>query len=446
MFKVRDFAVVEYPKFPININWSSDAGAADVEMEGTEAGKKTSAALFTPTTCIPTYKNVSFKRKAPFTVSLDYAEPEKLPPSTDPSVGKFEIALPAGDAAKKVKVRTSLNYHGMTTFDKAELAEEEEYEETVKEKKEIPAEETDEKDAEMKDAKEGESGAEEAKAGTESESEAKAEPKKKEPKYEWVEVKKTKKRTKITDLAVTRTGVVGMSVADLQVATDAETKIRAEMKEIEDTENARNDLETYIYNMRDKCSETGQYGPYILAADRDAFQSDLVKAEDWLYDNFDATKVQYIEKMSELQAKGEPAANRFKGEEEREDYSADFKKTIAHYRQLQSEDKYSHIAAEKKQTILDQCAQAEGWLESKKAEQAGLPKHLDAVFSVADMRQRQQDISTHAEKILAEPKPAPPVEKAEKEAPSEPKGAETAPEPAPSADAAPPEDGSLDVD
>ena len=33
------------------------------------------------------------------------------------------------------------------------------------------------------------------------------------------------------------TGVVGMSVADLQIATDAETKIRAEMKEIEDTEN-----------------------------------------------------------------------------------------------------------------------------------------------------------------------------------------------------------------
>ena len=30
-----------------------------------------------------------------------------------------------------------------------------------------------------------------------------------------------------------------MSVADLQVATDAETKIRAEMKEIEDTESAR---------------------------------------------------------------------------------------------------------------------------------------------------------------------------------------------------------------
>ena len=29
-----------------------------------------------------------------------------------------------------------------------------------------------------------------------------------------------------------------------------------------------------------------------------------------------------------------------------------------------------------------------------------------------DMRQRQQDISTHAEKILSEPKPAPPVEKA----------------------------------
>merc|ERR1719326_583222 len=150
----------------------------------------------------------------------------------------------------------------MTTFDKAELAEEEEYEETVKEKKEIPPEETEEKDVEMKDAKEGEG--EEAKAGTESESEAKGEPKKKEPKYEWVDVKKMKKRTKVTDLAVSRVGVVGMTVADLQVATDAETKIRAEMKEIEETENARNDLETYIYNMRDKCSETGPYGPYMV--------------------------------------------------------------------------------------------------------------------------------------------------------------------------------------
>merc|ERR1719171_485474 len=323
MFKVRDFTVCDYPKYPININWTSDAGAADddVEMEGAEAGKKSSAALFTSATSIPTFKNVSFKRKGPFTVTLDYAEPEKLPPSTDSCVGRFEIDLPAGDAPKKVKVRTSLNYHGMTTFDKAELAEEEEYEETVKEKKEIPQEETvgEEKDVEMKDAKEGEG--EEAKAGTESESEAKGEPKKKEPKYEWVEVKKTKKRTKVTDLEITRVGVVGMSVADLQVATDAETKIRADMKEIEETENARNDLETYIYNMRDKCGETGPYGPYMLGPDRDAFQSDLVKAEDWLYDNFDATKVQYVEKMSELQSKGEPAANRFKGEEERADYS-----------------------------------------------------------------------------------------------------------------------------
>jgi heat shock protein 4 len=177
-----------------------------------------------------------------------------------------------------------------------------------------------------------------------------------------------------------------------------------------------------------------------------------VKAEDWLYDNFDATKVQYVEKMSELQAKGgEPAANRYKGEEERADYEVEFKKTIAHYRQLQSEDKYSHISLDKKQTILDQCAQAEGWIESKKVEQAAQPKHLDPVFSVADMQQRQKDISAHAEKVLSEPKPAPPVEKAEKEEPSAQNGAETADEtadeaPPPSAEPAPPEDGSLDVD
>jgi len=74
-----------------------------------------------------------------------------------------------------------------------------------------------------------------------------------------------------------------------------------------------------------------------------------------------------------------------------------------------------------------------------------LAKHLDPVFTVADMRQRQQDISAHAEKVLSEPKPAPPVEKAEKEAPAE-KAAETAEAAPPPAEPAPPEDGSLDVD
>ena len=40
----------------------------------------------------------------------------------------------------------------------------------------------------------------------------------------------------------------------------------------------------------------------MLSADRDAFQSELVTAEDWLYDNFDATKVRAFVLQVELGA------------------------------------------------------------------------------------------------------------------------------------------------
>lgn len=42
--------------------------------------------------------------------------------------------------------------------------------------------------------------------------------------------------------------------------------------------------------MRDKCGESGQYGSFISPGDREKLESELMKAEDWLYDHFEATK------------------------------------------------------------------------------------------------------------------------------------------------------------
>jgi heat shock protein 4 len=313
----------------------------------------------------------------------------------------------------------------MATFDRAELSTEEEYEETVKEKV-YRTEEAPKEDEAMPPA-EGEAPAEEAPAEGEKTEEKAEEKKKEEPKFDWVDVKKMKKRTKVTNLEIARTGLAGMSDAQLQAAADAETKIRADMRELEETDNARNDLETYIYTMRDKTSEGGQYGAYILPADREVLHAELTKAEDWLYDTFDGTKLQYVEKKTELEVKGEPPARRYKAKEARDDYEEVYRKTIAEYRQAQSEDKYSHIAQEKKQSILDECQAAEGWLAAKKEEQAGQPPHADAVYSVEVMSQKVQDLKQFADKILSEPKPAPPpappAETAEK---TEEKAADTA--------------------
>merc|ERR1719174_679575 len=137
-----------------------------------------------------------------------------------------------------------------------------------------------------------------------------------------------------------------------------------------------------------------------------------MKAEDWLYDHEDGTKVMFIEKLSELQKFGEPAAQRFKAMEAREDYYPEVLKTMTHYRHLaeSQDEKYSHIASEKKQQILAECSQVEGWLNMKKQEQQNTPLYQDPVLTVSMMQQKQQDISAMADKIMSEPKPAPPVE------------------------------------
>ena len=67
-------------------------------------------------------------------------------------------------------------------------------------------------------------------------------------------------------------------------------------------------METYIIDNigRDRrCSEAGQYAD----ADSDALRSELQKALHWLRENVNATKLQCVEKMAELQAKGGPAAD-----------------------------------------------------------------------------------------------------------------------------------------
>merc|ERR1712187_841577 len=108
-------------------------------------------------------------------------------------------------------------------------------------------------------------------------------------------------------------GRPGLDSATLQKREDEETAMQVEMRDIIETDERRNDLESYIFSMRDKTSTSGEYGEFISDADREPFNSELTKAEDWLYDTFDATKIQFIDKLSELKTTGDAVAWRCKG-------------------------------------------------------------------------------------------------------------------------------------
>merc|ERR1712039_530532 len=224
-----------------------------------------------------------------------------------------------------------------------------------------------------------------------------------------VDVTKMKKRTtKRMDLKVTTSGCPVLSAEAIQKLMDAETAMQAEMGEIIETDAKRNDLESYILTMRSKIESGAEYGDFISTADREAFSGELTKAEDWLYDTFDATKTMYIEKLEELQKTGDAVAWRCKECSMRDEWIQAVLGTISNYRAVAEKpgDKFGHIAAEKLAAIVGSCDEVEKWLKETREKQEVVPKHEQPVLLCADIEKRNQDLAQMADEILKEPKPA----------------------------------------
>merc|ERR1712066_1205014 len=86
-------------------------------------------------------KMLTFYRKGPFDIKAEYVDPSMLLPKTSKELGSYRIELAPQTESKKVKVRAKLSLSGVFIVESAQIVEEEEYEETVKEKRELPPEE-----------------------------------------------------------------------------------------------------------------------------------------------------------------------------------------------------------------------------------------------------------------------------------------------------------------
>jgi len=431
LYKVRDFEVKEGLTVPITIGWMGSAADAqageggDVEgerMTGNEGEYKT-AVVFPVGAPLNTLKVLTFFRKGPFEIKAEYADTSLLVPGTRKELASYKVDLPVSADVKKVKVRARLSLSSMFSIEGAQLLEDEEYEDIVKEKRELPpdaGEDAGQAAAAAPAAAEGAAEAEGAPKAegeapkTEGEAQAKKEP---EKKYEWVEVKTKKTRTKKTDIPVVVSNALGIPEPQLQKLCDLETAMQVEMAEIVETDERRNDLESHIFNMRDKCSESGEYGAFIASGVRDAYMSELTKAEDWLYDNFDATKVMYIDKLEELKKTSDQVVWRYKESQMRTDWVTALSGTISNYKSAAENpgDKYGHISPDKLSQIIKECNVVSAWLADAQSKQASVPKHEKPALLCADMEKKNQELAKFADDILKEPKPKPPAEEKKEE-------------------------------
>ncbi|EAU39099.1 heat shock protein Hsp88 [Aspergillus terreus NIH2624] len=260
VFRVRDFAVHDIVSYPIEFTWEQSPDIPDED---------TSLTVFGKGNVLPSTKILTFYRKQPFDLEARYAEPENLPGKINPWVGRFSVKgvkADANDDFMICKLKARLNLHGILNLESGYYVEDMEVEEPV-------PEEGDKKDGDAMDtdATNGE------------------QPKK---------TRKVKKQVRKGDLPISAgTSSIDQSVKEAFI--ERENAMYMEDKLIAETDEKKNELESTIYELRDKID--GVYSEFASEEEKDKLRSKLTDMEDWLYEEGeDTTKSIYVAKLDEI--------------------------------------------------------------------------------------------------------------------------------------------------
>ncbi|KAK2748081.1 adenyl-nucleotide exchange factor sse1 [Onygenales sp. PD_40] len=270
VFRVRDFAVHDIVNYPIEFTWEQ---APEIPDEAT------SLTVFNKGNVMPSTKILTFYRKQPFDIEARYAKPEGLPGKANPWIGRFSVKGvnpgPDGDFTT-CKLRARLNLHGVLNIESGYYVEDVEVEEPIPEEKK-------EGDAMDTDAPNGD---------------ADAKPK----------MRKVKKQVRKGDLPIS-SGTGSLDTAAKDRLSEKENSMFMEDKLVADTEDKKNELESFIYELRDKIE--GVYAEYANEEEKTKLKAKLDETEDWLYeDGEDTTKAVYVAKMDEVRFLAGPIIGR----------------------------------------------------------------------------------------------------------------------------------------
>ncbi|KAK3292289.1 heat shock protein 70 family [Chaetomium fimeti] len=334
IFKVRDFAIQDIINYPIEFAWEKDADIPDED---------TSLTVFNKGNVMPSTKILTFYRKQAFDLEARYAKPEGLPGKASPFIGRFSVkgvkATGGPEDFMICKLKARVNIHGVLNVESGYYVEDQEVEEEVKE-------DGDKKDGDvsilMQSGNEPSSVAsEQMDAGAPEET--KREPKRRktrapmsgesgavaigedtrneelttdssykamdtDAKDEKPKTRKVKKQVRKGELPIV-SATHSLEVTTKNAVSEREAAMVMEDKLVADTEEKKNELETYIYDLRNKLDD--QYADFASDEEKEKIREKLMASEDWLYDEGDdTTKAVYVAKMDEIRALAGPVVQR----------------------------------------------------------------------------------------------------------------------------------------
>jgi heat shock protein 4 len=229
-----------------------------------------------------------------------------------------------------------------------------------------------------------------------------------------------KKKVKKTNLEYKCTQAMDWTKDEINKFREVEVAMANQDRIVRETADMRNDLESYIYSMRDKISSDSQLANFGTQAEKDAFDKKQSEIDNWLYeDGFDATKSVYAAKLAELKKIGGPIEARASEAEGRPAAAAAIQGTVEKYKNwlssAQGNEKYAHITDEDLDKCHKACDSTSSWVYDMLDKQGSLGQDVDPAFTIADLSVKSQELTNVVGPIMHKPAPKPKKEAAPKE-------------------------------
>uniref|UniRef100_A0A8D3BS75 Heat shock protein 4b n=1 Tax=Scophthalmus maximus TaxID=52904 RepID=A0A8D3BS75_SCOMX len=421
-FKVREFSITDIVSYPISLKWHS---AAEEGLSDCEVFPKSHAAPFS--------KVLTFYRREPFSLEAYYNCPNELP-YPDPTIGQFlvqKVVPQATGESSKVKVKVRVNIHGIFSVSSASLVEVQKSDET---EEPMETEQANDKDGESKmqtdqDEQQGQGDGQketEEKVPRENEEmetateEGKGEKKSDQP----PQAKKPKVKTKVLELPIENSPQWQLADDMLNLFVENEGKMIMQDKLEKERNDAKNYVEEYVYDMRDKLH--GMLEKFVSESDRDALSLNLEDTENWLYeDGEDQPKQVYIDKLTELKKLGQPIKERYTEAEERPKAFEELGKQIQQYMKFveaykMKEEQYDHLDEADVSKVDKLASDAMIWMNSTMNQQSKQSLTADPSVKVKDIQAKTRELFSACNPIVSKPKPK--VELPKEEVPAEQNG------------------------
>lgn len=362
-FKVKEFKIEDCQPYPITLSWQGGIHE-DSEVE-----------VFSRWNPIPSTKILSFYKKEPMTLTARYSYPNDIPYS-EARIGQYTIekiqAQPDGTPSN-INVKVRLHRDGTFDITHASIVESKE-------------EQSDEMNL----------------------TEENIQTTTNEP----IDQTKPKKKRKEIDLPII-SRISSTTRSELDRLIDEETEMISQDKKEKERSDAKNAVEEYVYEMRDKL-ESGQYNKYSDEKHRQRLLNDLRSTENWLYDQgVNQDKNIYTERLKSLKNLGDPIRHRHNEAENRPFQMQEYFKSLQKINdaiqnwQKKSTDRYSHLEKADIDKVYKILVEKQKWYDQTANKFNSLKSNEDPNILCTQIQQERETMERDCWAILNKPKPKP---------------------------------------